>query len=109
MRWDGLTEDELQQQDAHQATGVDEEGSPQRSAKLLVEFGVGAGLERIGSSGGYGDEQDKQVIGASAGLDARLGVSRAASRAYRYFVRNLTVAARIWSWVILSKKCPCLG
>jgi hypothetical protein len=39
---EGMTEDELQQEDAEETAGVDEESGPQGLPQLLVEFGVRA-------------------------------------------------------------------
>lgn len=55
-----LTEEELEEEEAEEAGKVDGDAGPEGGAELLVEFGVGAGLEGVGGTGGDGDKDDEE-------------------------------------------------
>ncbi len=52
-----MAQDELQQQDAGEAAGVDEEGRPDGGGETFVELGVETGLKGIGGAGGEREEE----------------------------------------------------
>lgn len=69
---DGVAGGEKGEEDGGEAGAVDDQGGPGRGVELLVEFGVGAGLEGVGGAGEKGDQGNEPVhSGEVSGVGGR--------------------------------------